>query len=46
MLGEWNCTAIVFAIVGYHEHDFPFEDVVADEPATYPGDAFVALHEL
>ena len=39
-------TAIVFAIIAYHKHDLPFEYVVADEPATYPGDAFVALHLL
>ncbi len=41
-----DCTAIVFAVIGYHEHDFPFEYVVAYEPATYPGDVFVALHLL
>ncbi len=41
-----DCTAIVFAIIRYHKHDLPFEDVVAYEPATYPGNAFVALHLL
>ena len=46
MVGEMDCTAIVFAIIRYHKHDLPFKYVVAHEPATYPGDAFVALHLL
>lgn len=39
-------TAIVFAVVGNHQHDLPFEDVAPDETAAYTGDVLVALHEL
>lgn len=39
-------TAIIFTIITYHKHDLPFEYVIAYEPATYPRDAFVALHLL
>ena len=39
-------TAIVFAIIRNHKHDFPFEDVIINETATYPGDVLVALHHL
>ena len=39
-------TTVVFAVVGDHEHDFPFEYVVVNEPATYAGDVLVILHFL
>ena len=39
-------TAIVFAIIRNHKHDLPFEDVIVNEAATYPGDVLVALHQL
>lgn len=39
-------TAVVFAIVRYHEHDLPFEDVAPDETATYARNVLVALHQL
>ena len=39
-------TAIVFAIIRNHKHDLPFEDIIIDETATYPGDVLVALHHL
>lgn len=42
----FSLTSIELAIVGNHKHDFPFEDVVADETATYAGDVLVALHLL
>lgn len=39
-------TTVVFAVIGDHEHDLPFEDVVADKTAAYAGDVFVGLHLL
>ena len=39
-------TAVVFAVVGNHKHDLPFENVVPNETATYAGDVLIALHEL
>ena len=39
-------TAIVFAIIRNHKHDLPFEDVIIHKTATYPGDVFIALHQL
>lgn len=45
MKGDWGeHTAIIFAVVGDHEHDFPFHDVVVHEPAAYARDIFVGLH--
>lgn len=39
-------TTVVFAVIGDHEHDLPFEDVVANKTAAYAGDVFVGLHLL
>ncbi len=39
-------TSVVFAIVGDHEHHFPFEDVVVHQPAADAGYVFVRLHVL
>ena len=33
-------TSVVFAVVGDHEHDFPFEDVALDQTAAYARDGF------
>lgn len=37
-------TAVVFAVVRYHKHDLPFEDVTPNKTATYAGDVLIALH--
>lgn len=37
-------TAVVLAIVRYHEHDLPFHDIVVYQSATYARDVLVALH--
>ena len=39
-------TAVVFAVVGNHKHDLPFENVIPNETAADAGDVLVALHEL
>ena len=43
--GSKEASAVEFAVVGDHEHDFPFEDVVVvDEAAADAGDVLVGLH--
>lgn len=49
--GEFVCaergrgqTTVVFAIIGYHEHHLPFEDVVVHQATRYPGEVFGGLH--
>lgn len=37
-------TAVVFAILGYHEHHFPLEDIVIHKTTTYPIEVFRVLH--
>ena len=37
-------TTIVSAVVRYHEHDLPLEDVAVHQPTAYAGNIFVALH--
>jgi hypothetical protein len=41
---EGDGTAVVFAVVADHEHDFPLEDIVAHEPARDPREVFGVLH--
>lgn len=39
-------TSVELAVVGDHEHDFPFEDVVVYQADAYALDAVFGLHEL
>ena len=39
-----SLTSVEFAIIGYDEHDFPLENIGADEPAAYSRYVLVALH--
>lgn len=43
-MGGGERTAVVFAVVADHEHDFPLEDVIVDEPARDPREVFSVLH--
>jgi hypothetical protein len=37
-------TTIVLAVIIDHEHDFPLENIVVDQPTAYAGNVFVGLH--
>jgi hypothetical protein len=37
-------TAVVFTVIGDHEHHFPLEDIVVYQPARYSGQVFSRLH--
>lgn len=39
-----EAAAVEFAVVGDHEHDLPFVDVVVDEADRDVGEGFVGLH--